>query len=138
MDPVYRNKLNKRAMKYSCSFMSNTKWQKVFLLLINSSIKFRMKTIWGDFETMWETLSKNSENIISDEYIKDGAIFGGPLIYKEILYIDIAKFEKYKLPATGASFLDEQKFESFQKYLNNLGEFRTEEFESHLRIIGYE
>ena len=138
MDLDYRNKLNKRTMKYCCSFMSNTKWQKVFLLLINNSIDFRVKTIWNGSVTKWETLNNSSEDALSDEYIQDGVVSGGPLIYKEILYIEIAKFEKYKLPATGATVLDEQKFESFQKHLNNLGEFKTLEFESHLRLIGYE
>ena len=138
MDPDYRNKLNKRTMEYSCSFMSNTKWQKVFLLLINNSINFRFKTIWNEYVTSWETLNNSSEKALNDEYIQDGAVSCGPLIYKEILYIEIARFEKYKLSVTGTTVLDEQKFENCQKHLNNLGKFKTLEFESHLRLIGYE
>lgn len=138
MDSDYKDILNKRTKQYSCSFMSNTKWRKVFLLIKNNEIDFRFNTIWNGPETVRETLSNCSEDAISSEYLKDGAVFGGPLIYKEILYVDIFKVEEHKSAKTGAIFLDETKFNKFQIEFNNMGKFNVIEFERHMRITGYQ
>jgi len=139
MPTDYEIKLNKRAMAYSNSYMSNSKWIKFFQLFLDKEVALRYKTLWDNenYEYSLEAVSEVTLDFIGEKYIKDGVLLSGPLVYKEIVHIDIYKFEKLQVQTDNSVPTKNASLDLFKESLDKVGQFRVVEFGDFVRILGY-
>ena len=139
MSSDYEIKLNKRAMSYGSSYMSDAKWRKFFKLFLNKKVELRYKTFWDDddYEYSLETVRERAIDFIGNKYLKDGVLLSGPLVYKEILHIDIYKFEECQIVIGNCVPSEEGSLGLFKESLDKIGHFKVVEFDKYLRVLGY-
>jgi hypothetical protein len=126
-------KLIKR--KYSVSFMSNSKWRKVFTALDPLGIK----------QAYWKLVDANEEirdiflskDILMEKFIGDSILFCGPIAYRRIEWIEIPS----KGIQPGWEHIPimnfQQDINQVKTILMNLGHFEIEETERGIRIYGH-
>lgn len=139
MSSDYEIKLNKRAMSFSSSHMSDAKWRKFFKLFLNKQVQLRYKTFWDedDYEYSLETVRERAIDFIGNKYLKDGVLKSGPLVYKEIIHIDIYKFEESQAVINNCVSTEKSHLDLFKENLDKTGHFKFIEFDNYIRVLGY-
>ena len=139
MSSDYAIKLNKRAMSYSNSYMSDAKWRKFFKLFLNKKVELCYKTFWDDddYEYSLETVRERTIDFIGSKYLKDGVLLSGPLVYKEIIHIDIYKFEECEAVIGNSAPSEKVNLDLFKKSLDKTGHFTVVNFDNYIRVLGY-
>ena len=118
---------------YSISFMSNTKWRKLFLALdIDGMIlnHVLLKCVDKDKPRRWH-MPKTDE--IEKIWVTEGK-HGCDYVYKEMEWLELLNTAK---PSNVPYRFYEQTVELATSVIKSLGEFETEKTPLGLRIYGY-
>jgi hypothetical protein len=113
----------------------STKWRKTFTVIADTGIKFRVALV-SNHKYGLEQVLRNSE--LNETHIGDGCIVGGPIEYKEIFGLQVARYESIRNPQNGANYKDEAKSIAFKQAIESLGMYPIEVTEEHIYIHGYE
>lgn len=146
--------INEKIETYDCRHMSNTKWRKLFLVILkNINIVKQCEIVEFVFDNCgihWINDMKLTINIdIIDEYLFEDYISerlaGGhnPISYREINYIEFRKYyhKDVSRPSPPHNKYDtvnaEQDLDEIKRIISATGKFYWEETEQYLRILGY-
>lgn len=134
--------LEKIIHSFSESYMSNSKWKRVFTELIQQKHIIKKCEIFDFFysginEMNWEKINDKSSEDITQEYISNNITTSEypKTYYKEIEYIE---FPKNWIEKTDSSSIRKtQNTEKIKEILSKKGKFKWEENEHGLKLIGY-
>ena len=129
----YLKKLIKR--KFNVSYMSNTKWRKVFTAL--EPIKIQ-QAYWKFVDLDQEIRSAFiTSHDLMEKYIGDYGVAVAPFAYRRIEWVEIPKTginpQYEKIPFMNFT----QDIETVENILTSLGKFEFEHTERGLRIYGH-
>ncbi|SIP96222.1 hypothetical protein SAMN05421647_101597 [Marinobacterium stanieri] len=115
----YRVKLDDKVRNFSVSLMNNTKWHEVLYLIAQTNVEIRFSTVW---EERFSRPQEVKSPIFHEEYLGDGCLVGGPIFYKEIRELRIARFQQLRDSRTGAMYKDESCSQHLLNSLEKLGQ----------------
>ncbi len=146
MDKENKNlaRIDRAISKFNSSYMSNTKWKKLFLSFCSCDIpvkEFALKYV-GD-----KTIRKGSGFLFEVDYkvnfsdagFKDPGI-GGPVMFKEIEWIEFVdnlEFRRHHDNPKLAYRQEVQTLDPIENLLTSLGEFEYHRDQSSLRLYAY-
>ena len=140
---VYLDRLNKRIKEFSGTFMSNSKWQKLFLVLsrnLDTVKNCRIKTVGDTRLREFEIPNPNNfSEAFHPEGINDIGI-SGPFFFKEIEQMIFPKFWSIKRSMGNESlepFNYHQDIIRIKELIEETGKFELEIDDSELILYGY-
>jgi hypothetical protein len=135
-----KTRTEKKIKAYKSSFMSNTKWRKLFLTIYLNHDLIKSCEIIDFFSSTYVYLRNDLKDIDFDQYINtdciDNYLITGEytVSFKEIEYIEFKKQWKEK---TGTEEEFEQNIKKIKEIIMATGKYEFEETENYLRIYGY-
>lgn len=120
---------------FNASFMSNTKWKKLFIALEPLEIaQAYWKFVDLDEEFLDLLVSKHD---LMDKFIGESGLRIGPCAYRRIEWIEIPHIGK-DLVTPNVPFLNfEQNTKGIVPILNEIGKFELRATDRGIRIYGY-
>ena len=129
-------KIDKKINEYENKFMSNAKWEKLFLTIYLNNDIIKNCEIIDFFSFTYRYIKNNVEdykNYIHRDCIDNILITGEHSIsYREIEYIEFKK--KWLEEKIGTM---EQDTNKIKEIISKTGKYEWEETENHIRIYGY-
>lgn len=121
--------------KFDASFMSNTKWRKVFTVLSVVPLKQAFwKYVDLDFELRTCFVD---ESDLMDRFIGDCGLAGAPLAYRRIEWVEIPRVGVDPCYENIPHMNFEQDVDRVVSILKSTGEFELEQTERGIRIYGH-
>ena len=123
--------------KYSRSFMSNSKWRKLFSIVNESNVSFT--------HCHWKLITESSSkkghlpdfNSLGNDHVGDCGALNGPFLFKSIEWVSVPMKFSYK-PYKGAPTSHKlQSIEHLVEQLDAIGKFEYEKSSEGLKIYGY-
>ena len=146
MTEAAKLKLEKRINSFSESYMSNSKWKRVFMELLKHKSVIRKCEIF-DFSNSginlihWKNVNGDYSKYLTQEYISNHLTTSEypKTYYKEIEYIEFPKCWKEETKYELVRNINEmsQDTETIKTLLSKIGQFEWGEDEDTLKLIGY-
>ena len=137
-------RFDKYKSKFTCQFMNNAKWQKVFCAIFSKSNLIRDCEVVDFFSGCVVRLRTELQNVNFEEFIYsdciDCCITTGEYAtsYREIEYLEFRRtWEGEHIGKLVPRKVYEQDIEQIKNYLSEIGQFEWELNESYLRLIAY-
>ncbi len=144
LNEQFKIELDKLIAQFNYSYMSNSKWKKLFAEILKNRKLIRHCEIYDYInpcvnEIAWYKISKKSYLEVDKEYISEKLITGEySTPYKYIEYIEFLKeWKVYSKYALIEPKIEKQDTDEIKKVLSKIGMFEWEEDEKSLRIIAY-
>ena len=121
--------------KFSASFMSNSKWKKLFVAL--QPVELR-QAYWKfvDLEQEFADLFVTEHNLM-DQFIGDCGLHLGPCAYRRIEWVEIPHIGRDWITPSVPALSFKQDVEGALSVLEAIGKFEIERTDRGIRIYGY-
>ena len=123
--------------KYSCAYMSDAKWRKLFSVVHDESLEMS-HCVWK-FVGIDEPKPGHVPDFtqLGENFVGDCGASNGPFWFKEIEWLLIPKRYGWKPYKNAPTNYITQDVESVLKKIQAVGHFETELSEDGLRVYGY-
>ncbi len=123
--------------KYTCSFMSDSKWRKLFCVVNESNLKLANCT--------WKFVNERSSrdgflpdiNLLGSNYVGDCGAANGPFEFSLIEWLLVPSVVDHSSYQNAPKSQKTQDLSSVLDQLNSLGKFEYEYTNLGLKIFGY-
>lgn len=129
--------LENQLKQFSSSFMSNSKWRKIFSVINDGSIPLSACT--------WKLVTDNEPKKgflpdigqLGDDYVGDCGALNGPFSFKEIEWLFIPSMVGHRPYDKAPVKYEYQDIEKIKKLIDSIGQFEYESTDEGVKIYGY-
>ena len=135
--PMERRMLEKDIAKFSCSFMSNAKWRKLFSVVNESNLELS-NCVWklvDESEPIHGFVPVQKE--LGHDYVGDCGALNGPFSFKRIEWLKLPNRIGYKTYKEAPTQFLTQDLAGTLEQLHSLGRFEIEVDSEGVTIYGY-